>query len=145
MRRCIGFVLLTAALLGILVQAQVSAAGLAAPQKRYYGKYVGLYPDALFKGEPGLKPRLRKLLGTNYTTFMSRLQTQMPIEDYDQALIARGCMAHQCGVEVAILVIGTNGKLHCAIKSEKFGGRVRTFSEDRAHIPAALNYAMQQP
>ena len=119
---------------------------LLTPQRQdNLGKYVGLYPDDLFKGEPGLTRRLRTFLGRNYSMFKGRLQTQMPIEDYDSALVLRGCMAHACGFEEAILVIGVDGKLHVAIKSEKFGGKFRIFSQDRAHVPEALNRAIREP
>ena len=105
-------------------------------------RYAGQYPSALFRGVPSLKTRLRKLLAANYRSFFDRLQTEMPIENDGGALVARGCMAHSCGTDEAILVINLDdGTLHCAIK---FNGRFRTFSENRAGIPAALNRAMRQ-
>jgi hypothetical protein len=123
---------------------RAESANLPAPQTDL-GKYVGRYPSDLFKGEPGLKQRLRRFLGVNYKLFVERLQTEMPIEDYDGALIVRGCKAHSCGFEVAILAVRpVDGRLHVAIKSEKFGGKFRIFSQDKAHIPAALDYAMRQ-
>jgi hypothetical protein len=108
--------------------------------------YVGKYPSELFKGAPSLKQRLRTLLGANYSVFMQRLQTEMPIENDRGALVGRGCMAHSCGSEEAVFVISlSDGKLHCAILSQKFGGKYKVFSEDKNHIPPALNRAMQQP
>jgi hypothetical protein len=65
----------------------------------------------------------------------------MPIENDGGVLIVRGCMAHQCTIEEAILAIDPgNDTLHCAIK---FNSRFRTWSE-RGSIPAALRRAMQQ-
>jgi hypothetical protein len=109
-------------------------------------RYVGRYPSDLFRGEPSLKTRLRTLLGANYKSFFDRLQTEMPIENDAGVLVARGCMAHQCTIEEAILAIDlSDGKLHCAIKSDRYGGRFKTFSEDRTRIPEALRRAMQKP
>lgn len=107
-------------------------------------RYVDKYPSDLFRGVPTLKTRLRVLLGANYKSFFDRLQTEMPIERDGNAIVARGCMAHSCGVEEAILVINLDdGKLHGAIRSSRYGGRFRTFSENKASIPTALNRAMQ--
>jgi hypothetical protein len=70
---------------------------------------------------------------------MARLQVEMPIENIDGALVARGCMAHSCGIEEAMLAINlADGKLHCGILSDKYGHKVKIFSEDKAHIPTAL-------
>src|SRR5713101_6623808 len=103
-------------------------------------RYTGKYPSELFRREPGLKTRLRTLLGTNYRSFFDRLQTEMLIENDGGVLIVRGCMAHQCTIEEAILAIDLgNDTLHCAIK---FNSRFRTWSE-RGSIPAALRRAMQ--
>jgi hypothetical protein len=114
------------------------------PEPQRLESYVGKYPSDLFRGVPSLKTRLRTLLGRNYALFMGRLQTEMPIENDAGALVARGCMAHSCGVEEAVLVINlADGKLHCAILSEKFGGKFKVFSEDSAHIPGALTRAIK--
>jgi hypothetical protein len=115
------------------------------PEPQRLEAYVGKYPSDLFRGVPSLKTRLRTLLGRNYALFMQRLQTEMPIENDAGALVARGCMAHSCGAEEAVLVINlANGKLHCAILSEKFGGKFKVFSEDSAHIPGALTRAIRR-
>ena len=107
--------------------------------------YVGRYPGELLRGEPDIRTRLQKLLGTNYQMFVDRLQTEMPIESDANTLIARGCMAHQCGIEESILAINLGaGTLHVAVKSARFGGRFNTYSENRATIPAALSRAMRQ-
>jgi len=124
---------------------EVSASSLnASPQT--LESYVGKYPSELFKGMPAIRRRLRTLLGANYSFFMQRLQTEMPIESDDGALVARGCMAHSCGIEEAVLVINLgDGKIHCAILSSKYGGKFKVFSEDKAHLPPALHRAMKQP
>jgi hypothetical protein len=104
-------------------------------------RYTGKYPSELFRREPGLKTRLRTLLGTNYKSFFDRLQTEMQIENDGGVLIVRGCMAHQCTIEEAVLAIDlANDTLHCAIK---FNSRFRTWSE-RGSIPAALRRAISQ-
>jgi len=142
--------LITAMMLATLASSAAlsSAAGTAysPAQSGNYERYVGKYPSDLFKGEPALKTRLLALLGRNYGLFMSHLGVEMPIENDQGGLVVRGCLPHSCTTEDGILVIdlGT-GKLHVAILSQKFGGRFRTFSEDRAHIPAALKRAMSQP
>ena len=104
-------------------------------------RYAGKYPSELFRQQPGLKTRLRALLGANYNSFFARMQTEMPIENEGGVLIVRGCMAHQCTIEEAILAIDLgNDTLHCAIK---FNSRFRTWSE-RGSTPAALRRAMSQ-
>ena len=107
-------------------------------------RYVGRYPSALLKGEPGLKTRLRELLGANYMSFTSRLQTEMPIERDGDVMIARGCMAHQCTIEEAILAVDlTSGKPYVAIKSTRYGGGFKIFAEDKDRVPDALTRAMR--
>ena len=107
-------------------------------------RYAGKYPSALFKGVPLLKTRLRTLLGSNYKMFFDRLQTEMPVENVGGALIARGCMAHECTIKESILAIDLNNdKLHVAIKSAEFRGRFKTWSENGSSVPAALRRAMQ--
>jgi hypothetical protein len=108
-------------------------------------RYVGQYPSALLKGESGLKTRLRELLGANYASFTSRLQTEMPIERDGDVMIARGCMAHQCTIEEAILAVDlSSGKPYVAIKSTRYGGGFKIFAEDKDRVPNALRRAMQQ-
>lgn len=135
--------LLILAALGLGTRAVESAATYEAQGLE---SYVGKYPSELLKGEPAIRRRLRTLLGANYAFFMDRLQTEMPIESDDGALVARGCMAHSCGIEESVMVIKLDdGKIHCAILSAKYGGKFRVFSEDKAHVPPALNRAMKQP
>jgi len=108
-------------------------------------RYVGKYPSELFKSEPGLRTRLRELLGANYPSFTSRLQTEMPIERDGEVIIARGCMAHQCTIEEAILAIDlSNGKPYVAIKSNRHGGGFKIYAEDKDRVPGALTRAMRQ-
>ena len=107
--------------------------------------YVGRYPSELFRRVPGLKTRLRTLLGANYKAFFDRLQVEVPIENDGGALVVRGCMAHQCTIEEAILVITPeDGKLYVAIKSPRYGGGFKTFSADRGRVNEVLRRAMQK-
>ena len=105
-------------------------------------RYAGKYPSELFRREPGLKTRLRTLLGVHYKTFFDRMQVETPIENDGSVLIMRGCMAHQCTIEEAILAIDLgNDTLHVAIKSNS---RYRPTWSERGTIPAALRRAMNQ-
>jgi|ERR1700686_2620634 len=111
---------------------------------RDLARYAGKYPSELFRREPGLKTRIRRLLGVNYKLFFDRLQTEMPIENDGGVLIIRGCMAHQCTLEESILAVDLGAdKIHVAIKSADFRERFKTWSEAGASIPAALRRAMQ--
>jgi hypothetical protein len=104
-------------------------------------RYVGRYPNDLFRGVPGLRTRLRTLLGTSYKSFFDRMQTEAPIDKDGRVLIVRACMAHSCGIDEAILAINLDSDtLHVAIKTNS---RYRTWSE-RGSIPAALNRAMRE-
>ena len=106
-----------------------------------YSQYVGKYPSEMFKKEPALKTKLRTLLGTSYKAFFDRMQTQMPIEKDGDAIVARGCAAHECTVEEAILVV-QNGMPYVALKmNSKFS---QTFPADRSKLPGALKRAMEQ-
>jgi hypothetical protein len=106
-----------------------------------YSQYVGKYPSDMFKKEPALKTKLRNLLGTSYKDFFDRMQTQVPIEKDGDAIVARGCAAHECTVEEAILVI-QNQTLYVALRMEsKFS---KTFPADRSKLPEALKRAMEQ-
>ena len=108
-------------------------------------RYVGQYPSALLKGVPSLTSRLRELLGANYASFTSRLQTEMPIERDGDVLVARGCMAHQCTVEEAILAVDlSDGKPYVALKSTRYGGGFKIFAEDKTRVPEALTRAMRK-
>ena len=108
-------------------------------------KYKGRYPSELFRKEPALKTRLRKLLGTRYQFFFNRLQTEMPIENDGGVLIVQGCMAHQCTIEVSILAIELDvDKLHVAIKSSEFRNTYKLWNEGDSQVPNALRKAMQE-
>jgi hypothetical protein len=107
-------------------------------------KYKGHYPSELFRKEPALKQRLRKLLGTRYQFFSNRLQTEVPIENDGGVLIVQGCEAHQCTIEVSILAIELDAdKLHVAIKSSEFRNTYKLWNEDGSQVPNALRKAMQ--
>lgn len=140
-------VIFVAALLIVLCLSGLStnAGRVAGPVPQNLQSYAGKYPSALLKDVPSLKRRLRVVLGGNYSFFMTRMQTEMPIEYVEGCLVAVGCMAHSCGSEDAVMVIHLgNGKMHCAIRSNKFNGGYRVYSEDKQNIPHALYRAMEQ-
>lgn len=140
LRRCLIGLLVTALIFtvsGASTTRDASARGTTTD----YSQYVGKYPSDMFKKEPGLKTKLRTLLGTSYKAFFDRLQTEMPIEKDGDAIVARGCAAHECTVEEAILVI-QNETPYVALKMEsKFS---KTFPADRSKLPEALKRAMEQ-
>ena len=108
---------------------------------RDVSSWVGQYPSDVFKQSPQLKKRLRALLGPNYTFFMDRMQVEAPFDKDGDAIVSTSCMAHNCGIEESILVFAVaDGKISCAILSDKFGGKFKVYSEDKAHIPDALNH-----
>ncbi len=115
------------------------------PESQRLESYAGKYPSDFLKAQPSYKRRLRNLLGGNYSAFMTRLQTEMPMEIVEGCLVGTGCMAHSCGSEEAIMVINlSDGKLCCAIRSTaKYNGGYRVFSEDKQHIPHALYRTME--
>lgn len=130
---------------GLIVSAIVVCALFANASTRSaatdYSKYVGKYPSEMFAKEPALKTKLRTLLGTSYKAFFDRMQTEMPIEKDGDAVVARGCMAHSCTIEEAILVI-QNQTPYVALKmNSKFS---KTFPADRSKLPEALKRAMEQ-
>ena len=136
-------------LIGLIVTALICAVPGAATTRNVsarhtntdYSQYVGKYPSEMFKKEPGLKTKLRTLLGTSYKAFFDRLQTEMPIEKDGDAIVARGCAAHECTVEEAILVI-QNDTPYVALRiNSKFS---KTFPADRSKLPDALKRAMEQ-
>jgi len=114
--------------------------GQSNPQASELESYVGKYPSELFRQVPAIKSRLRGLLGSNYGNFFERMQVETPIEKSGDMLVTRGCKAHQCTIEEAILVIdSTSGRLFVALK---FGSAFRTFTGG-APVPEALRQAMQ--
>jgi len=92
---------------------------------------------------PSVKTRLRELLGTNYKAFLDRMQVETPIEKDGDTIVMRGCMAHSCTIEEAILVIDLNdGAPYVALK---FNSKFRTpFAADRSRIPQSLRRGMRQ-
>jgi hypothetical protein len=130
-----------AALIFAVSGAQTTPSVSARSATTGYFQYVGKYPNEMFKKEPALKTKLRTLLGTSYKAFFDRMQTEVPIEKDGDAIVARGCAAHECTVEEAVLVI-RNGTLYVALKMEsKFS---KTFPADRSKLPEALKRAMEQ-
>ena len=123
------------------VVVEILPRGQSTPQTSNLERYVGKYPSELFRGVPSVKTRLRQLLGTNYKAFTDRMQVETPIERDGDTIVMRGCMAHSCTIEEAILVIDLNdGTPYVALK---FDSRFRTpFAADRSRIPGSLRRAM---
>jgi hypothetical protein len=117
--------------------------GQASPDSSDLEKYVGKYPSELFRQVPAVKTRLRQLLGLNYKSFTDRMQVEVPFEKDGDMMITRGCMAHSCTIEEALLAIDLNdGKLYVALR---FNGKFsKTFPASRAQLPEALKRAMAQ-
>ena len=126
------------------VDSEGSNSERRADSNRDLARYAGKYPSEMFRREPGLKTRIRALLGTNYKLFFDRLQTEMLIENDGGVLIVHGCMAHECTIEESILALDLGAdKIHIAIKSADFRGRFKTWSEGGGNVPDALRRAMQ--
>lgn len=143
MRKMISIVVLFAILCFMGINSSGGKVTATAPQN--LRAYIGKYPSALLKGVPSLRTRLRSVLGSNYNLFMARLQTEMPIEEVEGCLVGVGCMAHSCGSEDAVMVINlSDGRLHTAIRSDRFNGGYKVFSEDKQNIPHALYRMMEQ-
>ena len=125
------------------LKVEVLPRGQSTPESSNLERYVGKYPSELFRSVPSVKTRLRELLGTNYKAFTDRMQVETPIEKDGDTIVMRGCMAHSCTIEEAILVIDLNdGTPYVALK---FDGKFRTpFAADRSRIPQSLRRAMRQ-
>ena len=113
------------------------------PESSNLEGYIGKYPNELFRDVPSVKTRLRQLLGTNYKAFTDRMQVETPIEKDGDTIVIRGCMAHSCTIEEAILVIDLNdGRPYVALK---FNSKFRTpFAADKSQIPQSLRRAMRK-
>lgn len=127
----------------ITVIVEALPRGQASPDSSDLEKYAGKYPSELFRRVPAIKTRLRQLLGANYKAFNDRLQVEVPFEKDGDVLITRGCMAHSCTIEEALLAIDLNdGKLYVALRfNSKF---TKTFPSNRSQLPDALKRAMEQ-
>ena len=125
------------------VVVEILPRGQSTPQTSNLEGYVGKYPNELFRGVPSVKTRLRQLLGANYKAFFDRMQVETPIEKDGNTIVMRGCMAHSCTIEEAILVIDLNdGTPYVALK---FNSKFRPpFAADRSQIPQSLRRAMRQ-
>jgi len=112
------------------------------PESSSLERYVGKYPNELFRAVPSVRTRLRQLLGTNYKAFTDRMQVETPIEKDGDTIVMRGCMAHSCTIEEAILVIDLNdGTPYVALK---FDSKFRPiFAADKSLIPQSLRRAMR--
>jgi hypothetical protein len=124
------------------VKIEIVSGGHAGPEPSAYEHYVGKYPNDLFRAMPSLKTRLRQLLGTNYPAFNDRMQVQTPIEKDGDTIVMRGCMAHLCTIDEAILVIDlSDGAPYVALK---FDSKFRpVIAADKSRIPQSLRRAMK--
>jgi hypothetical protein len=125
------------------VVVEILPRGQSTPQTSLLERYVGKYPNELFRGVPSVKTRLRQLLGANYQAFTDRMQVETPIEKDGDTIVMRGCMAHSCTIEEAILVIDLNdGTPYVALK---FDSKFRPiFAANKSLIPQSLRRAMRQ-
>ena len=102
-------------------------------------KYIGKYPRELFKKEPAIMKRLSVLLGKDYDLLELNMVVQGPIKMEEGALVMEGNAPHAGGAEDAYLAITlADGKLHCAILSSDFGGKLKKYSEDPKNMPAFI-------
>jgi len=127
----------------ITVKVEALPRGQASPNDANLGAYTGKYPSDLFRRVPAIKTRLRQLLSANYKDFTDRMQVEAPFEADGGVLVTRGCMAHSCTIEEAILAIDTNdGSVYVALKMNSHISR--TFPASRSRLPDALKRAMAQ-
>lgn len=127
----------------VVVTVEILRRGQVSPESSVLEKYVGKYPDELFRDLPAVKSRLRDLLGSSYQAFFDRMQVETPIEKDGDALVMRGCMAHLCTIEEAVLVLQLyDGRPSVALRTE--GRFSKTFPANRSMLPEALKKAMAQ-
>ena len=70
------------------------------------------------------------------------MQVETPIEKDENSIVMRGCKAHQCTIEDAILAIDlSDGRPYVAMK---FGKEFKTYPNDLSRIPDSLKRAMAQ-
>jgi hypothetical protein len=127
----------------ITVKVEALPRGQVSPSDANLVAYIGKYPSDLFRRVPAIKTRLRQLLGASYKAFTDRMQVEAPFENDRDVLVTRGCMAHSCTIEEAILAIDMNdGSVYVALKMD---GRIsRTFPARSSQLPDALKRAMAQ-
>jgi len=124
------------------VTVEILPPGQSSPANINLQSYAGKYPSELFRDVPSIKTRLRDLLGKNYSAFFERMQVETPIEKDENSIVMRGCKAHQCTIEDAILAIDlSDGRPYVAMK---FGKEFKTYPNDPSRIPDSLKRAMAQ-
>ena len=125
----------------LTVTVEALPRGQASPDPSALEKYAGKYPSEMFRDMPAIKTRLRQLLGTNYKAFTDRMQVEVPFEKDGDVLVTRGCMAHSCTIEEAILAIDLNdASVYVALKMDSKISR--TFPANRSLLPDALKRAI---
>ena len=94
-------------------------------------------PDKLWKAEPDLERRLRKLLGKKYPRYAARNITKARVKKGDDALVIDSCKSTWGEGNLAEVFISVpDGKLHCLLLYN--GERTELFSEDPQHLPAEV-------
>ena len=101
---------------------------------------AGQDSNSLLKN-PAIQTRMKKLLGTNYDSFMESFETLNPITRNRDFLFSSGCLIHACThLESAIAVDLVNLTIHAAIFHQD--EKTRYFNEgDRATPEVIENWA----
>jgi hypothetical protein len=69
-------------------------------------KSVGKYPyDIKLLENVELRPRLKKLLGKDFSAMEGYFDVQAPLEIVDDVLMTTGCEAHNCGANQYLLFV----------------------------------------
>lgn len=99
-------------------------------------RYVDEYPADLMK-TPGVRARLKTLLGRKYSDFDQSIAVQGTMKEEGDFLFGSGCMPHLCTVNEAAFVIDLKNKRIHAVIFEK-NAAPRYFNEDKAPTPQIL-------
>lgn len=97
---------------------------------------AGQDSDSLLKN-PAIQTRMKKLLGTEYDSFMESFETLSPITKKGNFLFSSGCLIHACThLESAIVVDLVNRTIHAAIFRED--EQTRYFNEGGKRTPKVI-------
>lgn len=92
--------------------------------------------DSLLKN-PGIKARMKKLLGNKYRSFIESFETLNPVERKGQFLFSSGCLIHACThLESAIAINLTGNTIHAAIFRQD--EKTRYFNEGGKATPEVI-------
>ncbi len=90
-----------------------------------------------FLKNPAIKPRMRKLLGEKYGSFMESFETLNPITKRGNYLFSSGCLIHACThLESAIAIDLINKTIHVAIFRQN--EKTKYFNEDGKATPKVI-------